>query len=71
MVRVGNREQLWQAFETLEGGTPPAELESLSDADALRLLFGLYHESAPPSVSPALVRRYPPRPALYLPADSF
>jgi ribosomal protein S18 acetylase RimI-like enzyme len=71
MVRVGNRERLWQAFETLEGGTPPAELESLSDADALRLLFGLYHESTPPSVSPALVRRYPPRPALYLPADSF
>jgi predicted N-acetyltransferase YhbS len=80
MVRVGQRERLWEAFEQLSGASLPAALERLSVAQSLRLLFGLYGgsnllDSSDPSdlsdLPKALKRRYPPRPALFLPADSF
>ena len=80
MVRVGRRERLWEAFELLNGGAPLAALEPLQTAQLLRLLFGLYSESDISDLSdlpdmsnlPKLLKkRYPPRPALFLPADSF
>jgi len=77
MVRVGRRERLWKAFEQLSGAPPPAALEPLSVAQSLRLLFGLYGASDMSdlsdmfNLSEALKKLYPPRPALFLPADSF
>ena len=70
MVRVGHRERLWKAFELLSGAPLPAEMETLSMAQALRLLFGLYAESDL-SDGLNLSHAFPPRPALFLPADSF
>ncbi len=70
MVRIGKHERLRDAFERL-GAPPPAELESLSGAQALRLLFGLYDDSDLPDLPRTLTTRYPPRPAIYLPTDSF
>lgn len=70
MVRVGHRERLWEAFEQLSGAPVPAEIETLSAAQALRLLFGLYRKSDMAEWS-ALSEAFPPRPALFLPADSF
>ncbi|MCS7066354.1 MAG: hypothetical protein NZL85_08800, partial [Fimbriimonadales bacterium] len=74
MVRVGHRERLWEAFERLSGAPVPAEIESLSVSQALRLLFGLYGELDLPDMGglpDTLRKRFPPRPALFLPADSF
>ncbi|GBC93451.1 hypothetical protein HRbin15_01942 [bacterium HR15] len=71
MVRVGHPERLWAAFEQLSGAPTPAEIETLSAAQALRLLFGLYSPLDMAEISDALKKRFPPRPALFLPADSF
>jgi len=71
MVRVGHRERLWEALEQYGGAPMPMEIETLRSADALRLLFGLYLNSDLPDLPDSLKQRFPMRPALFLPADSF
>ncbi len=69
MVRVGNRERLWEAFALL-GEPPPEAVFQLEVPVALALLFGL----EPPegtSLPRELRERYPLRPACYSPVDSF
>lgn len=69
MVRVGNKERLWEAFALL-GDPPPEAVFQLEVPVALALLFGLEPPEDIP-LPPEIRKRYPLRPACYSPVDSF